>query len=150
MYRQFVREPRMLRYVGLSKSVEVKEWYVSDLKSDDVIIENSSALAESPMQRRQMVFDLIGTGIFNRPETNPFTPEAQQKIFQLLEFGHWETAAEDISTLQRQRAKRENMQIMEGQMPQLMDFDDDLIHLEMHDRMRMSAEYEAVLKSPMG
>lgn len=150
LYRQFAREPRMLRSVGSSKEVELREWYASDLKSDDVIIENSSALAETPSQRRQMVFDLIGTGIFNRPETNPFTPEGQRKVFELLEFGHWEVSSEDISTLQTSRARKENMQIAEGNLPPIMDFDDDLIHLEQHDRFRMSSEYEAILKSPMG
>lgn len=153
LYRQFVQESRILRSVGISHDVEVAEWYVSQLRSDDVIIENSSALAESPSQRRQMVFDLLGTGIFNRPETNPFTEEGKQKIFQLLEFGHWETAGEDMEVLQKQRAKRENAQIIGGELqevPMIQDFDDDNIHIDQHNRMRMSAEWEAALLTPIG
>ncbi|MBO9597798.1 MAG: hypothetical protein J7559_08265, partial [Cohnella sp.] len=153
LYRQFVQEPRMLRTIGLSEEVEVREWYASDLRSDDVILENSSALAETPSQRRQMVFDLVGTGVFNRPETNPFSEEGKQKLFQLLEFGHWEYGAEDMGSLQKSRARRENMQIVSGklmQVPPIMDFDDDTIHIEQHDRMRMSAEYDALMKTPIG
>lgn len=154
LYRQFVREPRLLRSVGMSQDVEVREWEASELRSDDVIIENSSSLAESPSQRRQMVFDLLGTGIFNRPETNPFTEEGKAKVFQLLEFGHWETGSEDMAVIQKARARRENMQIITGEVKQLplpiMDFDDDGIHIEHHNRMRMSADWEAALLTPIG
>lgn len=153
LYRQFVKEPRLLRFVGEERDVEVREWTSSDLRSDDVFIENTAALSETPSQRRQMVFDLINLGIFNRPETNPFTPESIQKIFQLLEFGHWEFAAEDMATLQRRRARRENSLLLSGKITgpiPVQDFDDDVLHLEEHDRLRMSAEWEAALASPMG
>lgn len=154
LYKQFVQEERILRSVGINHDVEVARWNVSQLRSDDAIIENSSALAESPSQRRQMVFDLVGLGMFDRPETNRFTEEGKQKVFQLLEFGHWETGGEDMATLQKARAKRENAQIIQGEVQQLpfpvMDFDDDAIHIEQHNRLRMSAEWEAVLQDPQG
>ena len=153
LYRQNVKEPRMLRSIGASRDVEVKEWYVSQLRSDDVFIENSSALAETPSQRRNLVFDLINAGLFDRPETNRFTEDSRQKIFQMLEFGHWESGAEDMALLQKSRAKRENHQFMTAEVMQpmpIMDFDDDVIHLEHHNRMRMSADYESLMKTPIG
>lgn len=149
MYRQFVQEPRVLRSVGVNREVEVREWEASQLTSDDVLIENIAALSETPAQRRQMVFDLIGTGIFNRPETNPFSDEAKQKVFQLIEMGHWESGAEDDTALQKSRARRENQHIMSGQPAQVMDFDDDQIHIEQHNRERMQAEYDQMMRDPM-
>lgn len=149
MYRQFVQEPRILRSVGINREVEVREWESSQLSSDDVIIENISALSETPAQRRQMVFDLIGTGVFNRPETNPYTEESKQKIFQLVEMGHWEAGAEGDEQLQKSRARRENRQIMAGQPVAVQDFDDHQIHIDQHNRMRMQAEYEELLRDPM-
>ena len=82
LYRQFVQEPRVLRTVGRDKDVEVSDWTVSQLKSDDVIIENSSALAETPAQRRQMVFDMLTAGLFNREETSPISNAAREKYLR--------------------------------------------------------------------
>lgn len=150
LYRQFAQEPRMLRYIGGNREADVREWESSDLRSDDVFIENMAALAETPAQRRQMVFDLLGAGLFSRPELSNLTEEGRQKVFQLLEFGHWETGYEDDSSLQRSRARRENRSIMDGQPAAVMDFDDHMKHIEVHNRMRMQAEYEELMKTPTG
>src|SRR5206468_689039 len=150
LYRQFVKEPRMLRSVGVNREVEVRQWYASQLKSDDVFIENMSALTETPASRRDMVFQLIGSGLFNRPETNPFDDEAKQKIFQLLEYGHWESGSESDYNLQRSRAKRENDRMQQGIFTPIMDYDDHQIHLQHHNRFRMTAEYEQMLSTPQG
>jgi hypothetical protein len=150
LYRQFVKEPRLLRSVGLNYEVEVRQWYVSDLKSDDIYIENMSALTETPASRRDMVFQLISAGLFNRPETNPFDDEAKQKIFQLLEYGHWESGSENDYKLQRSRAKRENDRMQQGIQTPVMDYDDHQLHILEHNRFRMTAEYEQMLSTPIG
>jgi hypothetical protein len=151
LYRQFVQEPRLLKNVGNELRIEIKEWLASDLKSDDIIIENASALSETPAQRRQMVFDLINTGVFHREEQNPFTSETRQKLLQMLEFGNWESSILEDIERHRSRAKRENYQITkENAMPPLKPFDDHQLHIEEHQRMMLSAEYEELLKSPMG
>lgn len=150
LYRQFVKQPRMLRSLGANREVEVREWYVSDLKSDDVFIENSAALAESPAQRREMVFQLINLGLFARPEMNQFDQEARQKIFQLLEYGHWESGIENDYYLQRSRAKRECDKMKQNILPQVMDYDDDQIHIQQHNRERMTADYEQMMQTPEG
>lgn len=150
LYRQFVQEPRLLRYVGGNREVDVREWTTSDLRSDDVFIENMAALAETPAQRRQMVFDLLSAGLFSRPEMSNLSPEGRQKVFQLLEFGHWEFGADDDLALHRSRARRENRDFMEGKPAQVMDFDNHLLHIEQHNRMRMQSEWEEALRSPFG
>lgn len=150
LYRQFVQEPRILRSVGSNREVDVKEWTASDLKSDDIIIENSSALAETPSQRRQMIFDLLGAGLFTRPEMSSLDDEGRLKVFELLEFGHWETGFTDDLQLQKSRARRENQGIMQGIPAMKQDFDDDAEHVRIHNRMRMSAEYEQLLRTPAG
>lgn len=150
IYRQFVQEPRLLRYIGGNREADVREWEVSDLRSDDVFIENMAALSETPAQRRQMVFDLLSAGLFTRPEMSSLTEEGRQKVFQLLEFGHWETGYEDDNFLHKSRARRENRQIMDGQPVQVMDFDDHMLHIEAHNRMRMQSEWEEMLRTPIG
>src|SRR5690606_9852725 len=150
LYKQFAVGPRVLRATSANMDVEVMEWTASQLKSDDVVVENASALGETAAQRRQMVFDLLSTGIFNRPETNPFTEEGKQKVLELLEFGHWETESEGQTTMQKRRARRENYLLMQGTFPNVNDFDDHALHIEEHNKMRMRAEYDNLLRTPFG
>lgn len=151
LYKQFATEPRMIRNVGMEKEVEVMYWTASDLNSDDVIVSNSSELAETPAQRRQMVFDLINAGLFNRPEQSPWDEETRHKIFELLQFGHWEGGPNDERRLQISRAKRENQSLMRlDTNVHVMDFDDHEIHIQEHNRMRMQPEYDELLQTRMG
>jgi hypothetical protein len=150
LYRQFAQEPRLIRYVGGSSEIDLLYWNASDLRSDDVIIDNSSALAETPSQRRQMVFDLMQTGIFNRMETNPFSSEGIRKIMEMLDFGFWEKGISEDEELQESKAKRENRQLMEGNLIQINDYDQDDIHIREHYRFMMSTDYEEILQSEMG
>ena len=150
LYRQFAQEDRVIRYVGKSSDIDVLYWNASDLKSDDVIVDNSSALAETPAQRRQMVFDLMGTGIFNRPETNPFSAEGVRKILEMLEFGHWESGVSEDESLQESKAKRENREMLDGLLIPINDYDDDEIHIREHYRFMMTPDYEEILQSDQG
>lgn len=150
LYRQFAQQPRVLRVAGRDRDVEVMHWDTSMLRSDDVVIENSSALAETPAQRKQMVFDMLSSGLFNKDETSPISDGARRKIFEMLEYGNWEGSMQEIARLQEQKAKRENMKLKTGELLLINDYDDDALHVEMHNRLRMSAEYEDVINSPGG
>lgn len=148
LFKQFVNEQRMVR--SISKDVNVQFWDKSHLNSEDIIIENSSALAETPAQRRQMVFDLMQTGIFNRPESNPFTRQAVNKILELIEIGHWETGIEDELRLHENKATRENKFLEQGQMVIPRNFDDHDTHITEHNYFRMKPEYDDLMATPMG
>lgn len=150
LYRQFAQEPRILRLAGQEQDVEVLHWHASMLKSDDVIIENSSALAETPAQRRQMVFDMMNSGLFAKEEQSTISEGARRKIFEMLEYGNWEGSMMEIARLQEKKAKRENMKLKIGEIVAVNDYDDDELHIEMHNRMRMSAEYEELLTGDQG
>lgn len=150
LYKQFAQEPRVLRVAGRESDVEVMHWTSSMLKSDDVVIENSSALAETPAQRRQMVFDMLQSGLFAKEEMSNISDSSKRKIFEMLEYGNWEDAMMELPRLQEQKAKRENLKMRQGEPVQINDYDDDAIHIEMHNRMRMSAEFEDLISAPGG
>lgn len=150
LYKQFAQEPRVLRTAGRERDVEVIHWTASLLRSDDVIIENSSALAETPAQRRQMVFDMLQSGLFVKEEISNISESSKRKIFEMLEYGNWEEAMMEMSRLQESKAKRENMKMKQGEAVPINDYDDDTLHIEMHNRLRMSADYEDLIKSPGG
>lgn len=144
-YKQFVEVPRMLRNVGKNDIVEVLEWDANSITSFDVYIESSSQLSETPAQRKQMVFDLLQSGLFNDPDTGRITKEGRLKIFEMLEMGNWEDYDEQNS-LQKQKARRENREMLQGVLPVARDFDDDIIHITTHNNYRLSSEYEDKLK----
>jgi hypothetical protein len=150
LYRQFALEPRMIRYVGKSSEIDVMYWDASDLRSDDVIIDNSSALSETPAQRRQMVFDLMNTGMFNRPEQNPFSSEGVRKILEMIDFGYWEGGIDEDEELQESKAKRENRELLEGMLIPINDYDSDEIHIREHYRFMMSSDYDEIMASENG
>lgn len=144
MYKQFVTMERTLRLIGENNLIEMIDWAGSDITSDDVVVEAISAMIDSPAQRRQMVFDLLGSGLLNDPDTGRLSKEMRAKVFEMIELGHWETGAQDQS-LHISRAERENMVMRQGQPLELAMYDDHIVHVQRHNRYRLTTEYEALI-----
>jgi hypothetical protein len=145
LYKAFSQGMRTIRRIGKDNVVELLDWQASDLRSDDVILDTFSALAESPAQRRQMIFDLLNTPLFIDPETGKISKEMRAKIFEMIEFGNWESA-DDMDELHISKAEREN-RIMQtgGQIPSAANYDDHLIHISRHNQFRLTVEYEEMM-----
>ncbi len=141
LYQQYADFPRILRSVGKNNEVDVVEWLGSSLTSDDIYIETGTQLSESPAQRKQMVFDLINSGLFNDPETGALSKAGRSKIFEMLEMGNWEQFDTETE-LQIEKARRENRIMNNGEMPEVADYDDDVTHLEWHNQQRLTSDYE--------
>ena len=146
LYKQYANTPRILRTIGRNNVAEAISWTGADIQSDDVIIEPYSALAESPAQRRQMVYDFLMAGLFNDPETGKMSKTMQSKIFEMLEFGTWEEGEGHVE-LQVSKAERENIGMAEGQAAGIADYDDHIVHIATHNRERLTAEFEALALS---
>lgn len=149
LYRQFANQPRIAKFTGKNKEVEVLDWCSSDLTTDDLYIEASAGLSETPAQRRQMVFDLLDTGLFNDPETGALTKEGRSKVLEMLELGNWE----DIDGIEKDhlnKAQREVRALLQGQEVHATSYDDDLLHISIHNRYRLSVEYEDLIKQNPG
>lgn len=142
--KQFVLGPRILRIVGKNNMVEVIDWEGADIQSDDVIVEPYSATAESPQQRREMVYGLLQAGLFNDPETGTPTKEMKAKIFEMLQFGNWETGDDD-EELHLSRAERENHSLTEGGQVRVLSYDDHILHIARHNKYRLTVDFEALL-----
>lgn len=149
LYKQYAKFERVTRYVDNQDEVQVLHWTGNDLKSEDIVIENSSALAESPAQRRQMVFDLLESGLYSDPDTGRLTRAGRNKVFELLEMGNWESY-DDMEQLQINKAERENQVLMKGQFVGINEYDDDTIHLMRHNRFRLTTDYENLISEPEG
>lgn len=144
LYKQFVVGPRMDRLVGEDGEVLVAEWNKNDLTSDDIVFNTENELSQTPAQRKQQVFDMLGAGLFNDPDTGQLNKRALAKIFEMLQLGNWE-AGLGIDDLHRKRAQKENLYIQKGMEPEIREYDDDNTHIEEHIRFMLSGEYEELL-----
>lgn len=141
LYKQYANGPRILRATGKNNVVEMLDWSKADIKSDDVIIEPYSAMVESPAQRKQMVFDLIATGILNE---GVFDKETRNKVLEVIDLGNWEDLDSD-EELHIAKAERENMSLKQGMMVFPADYDDNVLHISRHNSFRLTVEYEQLV-----
>ena len=147
--KQFVTAPRTLHNIGKNKVVEVIDWMGADICSDDVILDTTSALAESITQKRQMVFDLLGTGLLHDPDTGRIDKEMRSKVFDMIELGEWESADDD-DQLHLSKAERENRVLEQGQLPEPVNYDDHIMHISRHNAFRLTTDYEEIkAQNPM-
>jgi len=142
LYKQFAKGPRILRSIGKNNVVELFDWTASDIKSDDVIIEPYSAIAESPAQRRQMIFDLISSGVL---QEGAFSKETRAKILEIIQLGNWEDV-DNADELHIAKAERENLSMKQGTMTFPEQFDDHLLHTFYHNQFRLTVEYEQLIQ----
>ncbi len=148
LYRNNVKYPRMVQDIGSNNEFEISQFKGSDLTSFDVFVEAEPEAADTLAQRRQKVVELLNGGLFNDPQTGNITPEGRIKVFEMLELGDWENFVEADDD-QKKRASRENNAMVTGEPARLLEFDDHIIHISMHNNFRLKAEYEdALVTSP--
>ncbi len=139
--KQYVKMPRLVRVSGQNNIVDIMDWVASDLKPEDVIMDSFSALSESPAQNRQMVFDLLGVGLFNNPDTGNIDRQARSKIMEMLQFFDWE-GLDDEDQLHLSKAERENRVMVQGGLAQPVLYDNHVLNIRKHNEYRLTSEYE--------
>jgi len=144
LHKQFVKFPRTLNSVGRNNVAEVLDYTGSDIIGENVYIDNMAALAESPAQKRQMIFDLMESGLLFDPDTGKINRDMRSRIFDMIEMGEWE-AADDADQLHISKAERENRALANGQLSEAVDYDDHVIHIDLHNRFRLSLDYEQLM-----
>lgn len=148
-YKEFVREKRSFPVVGRNGTLNLMWFDANTMRSYNVKVEASSALANSPAARREMVFALLDRGLFNDPETGKLSGHGLQKVFEMLEFGNWEEVEED-KALPQNRAQWENHMITMGKDMPVYRWEDHLQHLAHHNRFRQTEEFYTLLESQEG
>jgi len=144
LHKQFVKFPRTLNSIGKNNVAEVVDYTGSDIIGENVYIDNMAALAESPAQKRQMVFDLLESGLLFDPDTGKINRDMRSRIFDMIEMGEWESA-DDADQLHIAKAERENRGLQNGQLLEAVDYDDHIIHIDLHNRFRLSLDYEQLV-----
>lgn len=142
--KQFVQFPRTLHVMGKNNVAEVIDWMGSDLNSEDVILDSAPSAGESISQKRQMVFDLLGTQLLQNPDTGRMDKEMRSKVLEMIEMGEW-TSADDEEQLHMSKAERENKSMEQGQPAMPANFDDHIIHVMRHNANRLNVEFEELI-----
>lgn len=142
--KQYVQFPRTLNIMGKNNVAEVIDWMGSDINSEDVILDTAPSVGETISQKRQMVFDLLGTNVLINPDTGRMDKEMRSKVLEMVEMGDWESA-DDTEQLHMAKAERENKAMEEGQPAMPVSYDDHVIHIARHNANRLNVEFEELV-----
>ena len=142
--KQFAVGPRILEFTGNNSIANVLVWDASDIGSYDIVLETENELLDTPAQRRQTTLVAMNQGLFNNEE-GYIDKRTKAKLYKALNLGTYEEFL-DIDQLQIDKAQRENTYLEYGIFPEIMDYDDHEIHIEEHNRLRLSTDYEILRK----
>lgn len=145
VYKQFAVGPRILQFTGNNNIGNVLVWDTSDIASYDIVLETDNELLDTPAQRRQTTILAMSQGLFNNEE-GFIDKRTKAKLYKSLNLGTYEEFL-DIDQMQIDRAQRENTYLELGIFPEIMDYDDGEIHIEEHNRLRLSTDYEIMRKN---
>lgn len=144
-----VEEERILKLVGKGNEVETLAFTGKQLFGPnsgkpgvnyfDVEVQLGSQLPLSRQARLQYTIDLVNAGILDRVAD-------KKKILTMLELGTDEGVI-DEEQLDRQNARRENLQMMDGLQLEINPWDNDLVHLEQHTNFQKLPDF-AKLATP--
>ncbi len=145
LYKQFATSQRMNKIVGENGTSRLFYWDNSAITSDDIVFETETELGETVAQKRSMVFDLLQAGLLH-DENGKLSNAMRLKILELLGFGIWEEAL-DNNNLQVEKAKRENIEFIEGKNPEVSEIHDHDLHISSHTAFMLSGEFDNYAKN---
>lgn len=145
LYKQYSTGPRMARLVGKNNNVYLSYWNKNQLTSDDVVPLTDDDLAQTPAQKKQQVMTMLQMGLFNDPDTGRMDRSTRAKVMEMLNYGNWEDG-DDIDQGHISKAMRENIDIQNSCELRVRDFDNHIIHIEEHNKFRLSSEYDDMEK----
>lgn len=138
LYKQYAVLPRLLKISGSGGSVEMHYWDQNEICSDDVVFDTSTDAMDSLAQRRTMLFDLINKGLMF-DQDGKFSQTMRKKCLDLLGFGMWENTV-DLTELQINHAREENIKLTKGEKITLLPIDDHKLHIDQHVAFILSGE----------
>ena len=129
LYKNFARVPKLAKIVDNNGELQIFYWQGSELSADDVVLDTTNELSETPATRRNMVMEILNAGLL-ADENGRIDTRTKAKVLDMLGFGNWESS-QDIASLQVRRAKNENLK-EDGVY--VLEIDDHEIHIEEHLR----------------
>jgi hypothetical protein len=132
LWRDHAPPQLTVRVVGKNNEIDVREIYRSDVMAENIRVAQGSTFAKSKALRHDQITQAWQLGLI----------EDRGKVLKALDFGDVESIYGD-NTKQRLRARRENGQLLEGILPQIQEWDDDLIHMDEIEEIATSEMWDS-------
>lgn len=141
LFRQFAGSARIMRIAGDDGKVETLYFTSSDVSSDDVVFDTENELSYTPAQKKNAVYELIGSGLLT-DEDGKTDERTKAKLLEILGFGSIENVR-DLTRLHAAKAQEENVKGFSEETP-VDEYDDHAVHVEEHTRFLLSSESDEV------
>lgn len=141
LYKQFATFPRILKLVGEKGTIDAICFSSRDITTDDVILNGQSEILSSKAQQRNMIFEVLNSGILQNQE-GILPDTTRQKLIDMLGLGIYDMG-NDITSLQLRYAQKENLEFTNGEKDiQVREIDDHDLHIKEHTCLLLGAECE--------
>jgi len=137
LYKQFANADRLIKFTDENGEIEIYYWNNGDISYEEVVLESTNELTESPAQRKNMLFDLYKSGLFVGDD-GKINSRTRAKIIEALGFNSFENI-QDLSSMHIKKATEENLKI-NGKLSSPLDVDDHEIHILEHTKFILSGE----------
>ena len=138
IYKQFADTPRLVKVAGEDGSIDVVFFEKSDIYADDIVFETENELSETPAQRKNMLIELLRTGILS-DESGRLSGYTKAKVLDQLGYGNMESTNQ-LTSLQIKRAAIENYELIKND-EKPTDIDDHALHIAEHTKFILSSDF---------
>jgi hypothetical protein len=129
--------PRMLKIAGEGLEYTVKEFVGEDIGENfDVIVVPGSTAPSSKVLRNQDIMQAWQSGLLG----NPADDKVRMKVLKMMEYGDREEMWKD-QALDQAQVKKAIAAIEQGDMPQLNQFDNHVVHLQEMNQYRKQDKF---------
>ena len=139
IYKRYATTKRVVNYVGLNSIAKALVWSNEDINSYDVEFVTENELLMSEDIQRQKFFDLMNMGMFT-DDDGRIPARVKMRAIEYSKVGNY-TDLLNLNLLQIQAAQRENVFFEEGVVPDVSDFDEHEVHIDVHLRYILQMDF---------
>jgi hypothetical protein len=136
LFRRHADVKRKIDVVGENRRQAVRELdRTAILPNTNIVLYNDKSIPRDPSDRMLWLQSFLQTGVLQLP------PEQREAIIQLMRLRDFKGFMEHQAP-HRDRARRENLKLLNGEQIGILELDDHLIHLKVLAELVLSEEFE--------
>ena len=140
IYKTFAKSYRVANIVGINQSGRILVWCGDEINSDDVVFDTVNELVLSEEQQRDNFLQALQMGLF--ADDSGVTPrEYREKAIELMRLSSYSQMM-TLNDHQKANAQRENDYLQAGVVPEIYQYDDDIIHVNEHKRFALQYKFK--------
>ena len=144
LYKQFAITPRLLKISSNNGRAEVVYWQNSDLGCEELVFVSETENGESILTKREQILKLLQAGLLS-DQNGKFSNALRVKVLELFGLGVWEGNT-DEDVLQKNYADNENINMLNNTPVEVLEIDNNEIHISRHISFMLDKEYENAKK----